>query len=197
MQRKGATTVYKRIAGKLFGGNKVYFIRRSVWWMPEIEFQEELAVLELLKKVNAVNGSDKPLGETLEEWHKQNLIGSILALSLKPYNRGIVRLWNKYWIWKNTVTPDTLAHGMTRPQWGEIAADFFMQNNAGMASSHGIESNSALSVSQKEFSFCGTSSANPSRMQVLPLIALGTISSSIYATNASNSEQRPPEQVPS
>jgi hypothetical protein len=172
----------------LFGKQKVYFINRGVWWMPDILFKEEKKLLEIYKKLGDAEKTTKPTAEMLEEVLSGEGLNDLLAIVLKPYNKNvIIKLWNKIFLRNRKV--DIME--MPRAQWTEILGDFFCRNNKEMVNYQDSTPTKESSGYESTHSFCAMNwESQPSRIPILPLITLGMTSSMIYATAGSIDEEK-------
>jgi hypothetical protein len=173
---------------------KLYHIHRTLWHMPEIVHEQEAQLLEFYALLNECNAGDKPLSEVLAAFYGKGVVPRLLGIVLKPWQPTPAhRLWNAFWAWKNKVDKTDLARGLTRSEWGEAVADFFVGSGTGMLPSMLTASNLESGASGSESQNAGKSLMNP-KTPILPLLLFMTSFSSLLQTPAS--QTAPPSSEP-
>ena len=109
---------------------KRYSIKRTLWFIEELTYEEDGRAKELLKKIEeAFQGEEKTLGVILEKVYDSGVVPDLFTIILKPYQPTFLHaLWNAFWARHHHLDRSNikqLVGVMKNSEIGAVLSDFF------------------------------------------------------------------------
>lgn len=118
---------------------KRYSIKRTLWFIEELTYEEDGRAKELLKKIEeAFQGEEKTLGVILEKVYDSGVVPDLFTIILKPYQPTFLHaLWNAFWARHHHLDRSNikqLVGVMKNSEIGAVLSDFFLLNTSWISS---------------------------------------------------------------
>lgn len=114
---------------------KRYSIKRTLWFISELTYEEDGRAKEILKNLESAFESDeKQIGQIIEKIYDSGVVPDLFAIILKPYQPTPVHtLWNAFWARYYHLDRSKIPQLVGVMRNSEIAAvvsDFFLLNTS-------------------------------------------------------------------
>jgi hypothetical protein len=111
---------------------KRYWIKRTLWYQAELNYEEDGRAKECLKKLEeAFQDEEKSFGVIIEKIYDSGVVPDLFKVILKPYQPTLLHaMWNAFWSRRYRIDMTQIVKVMKNTEIAVVVSDFFLLNTS-------------------------------------------------------------------